>query len=102
MRISNSFSEGEVQVLEFILQTLLRGGSPTMATRHKDFSSLYRKVGTMRKRLGHRVDQPQDSEDTASTADIHDLMEVESPTKQTVVDLIGRLGDDSVLRRRAV
>jgi hypothetical protein len=48
MRISNSFSEGEIQVLEFILQTLLRGGTPTMATRHKEFSSLCRKVMAMK------------------------------------------------------
>jgi len=48
MRISNSFSEGEVQVLEFIVQTLLRGGSPTMATRHKEFASLCRKVMAMK------------------------------------------------------
>jgi hypothetical protein len=51
MRISNSFSEGEVQILEFILQTLLRGGSPTMAARHKDFASLYRKVLSMKARV---------------------------------------------------
>lgn len=51
MRISNSFSEGEVQVLEFILQTLLRGGTPSMATRNKDFASLYRKVITMKTRV---------------------------------------------------
>ncbi|MDB4976316.1 MAG: hypothetical protein JWN04_4429, partial [Myxococcaceae bacterium] len=36
MRISNSFSEGEIQVMDFIVQTLLRGGSPTMAVRNKD------------------------------------------------------------------
>jgi len=51
MRISNSFSEGEIQVLEFILQTLLRGGTPTMAARHKEFASLYRKVISMKTRL---------------------------------------------------
>ena len=51
MRISNSFSEGEIQVLEFILQTLLRGGTPTMAVRNRDFASLYRKVMTMKKRV---------------------------------------------------
>ena len=51
MRISNSFSEGEVQVLEFILQTILRGGTPTMAARHRDFASLYRKVMSMKTRL---------------------------------------------------
>ena len=56
MRISNSFSDGEVQILEFILQTLLRGGTPTMATRHRDFASLYRKVLSMKKRLGEKRD----------------------------------------------
>ena len=54
MRISNSFSEGEIQVLEFILQTLLRGGTPNMAVRNKDFASLYRKVMTMKKRMGDK------------------------------------------------
>lgn len=54
MRISNSFSEGEIQVLEFILQTLLRGGTPTMATRNKDFASVYRKVMTMKKRVAEK------------------------------------------------
>ena len=51
MRISNSFSEGEIQIIEFILQTLLRGGTPTMAARHKDFASLYRKVMSMKQRM---------------------------------------------------
>jgi len=51
MRISNSFSEGEIQVMEFIVQTLLRGGSPTMATRHKEFASLCRKVMAMRNKV---------------------------------------------------
>lgn len=48
MRISNSFSEGEIQVMDFIVQTLLRGGSPNMATRHKEFASLCRKVMAMK------------------------------------------------------
>lgn len=61
MRISNSFSEGEVQVLEFILQTLLRGGTPTMAVRNKDFASLYRKVMTMKKRMGEKNTPPEKS-----------------------------------------
>lgn len=51
MRISNSFSEGEIQVLDFILSTLLRGGSPAMATRNKDFASLCRKVMSMKTRV---------------------------------------------------
>jgi hypothetical protein len=54
MRISNSFSEGEIQVLEFIVQTLLRGGTPTMATRHKEFASLARKVQGMRVRVNEQ------------------------------------------------
>lgn len=48
MRISNSFSEGEIQVLDFILTTLLRGGTPAMAVRSKDFASLCRKVQAMK------------------------------------------------------
>lgn len=72
MRISNSFSEGEVQILEFILQTLLRGGSPTMAARHKDFASLYRKVISMKQRIEKQrtqkssvgtIDAPEDDRD---------------------------------------
>ena len=51
MRISNSFSEGEIQVLDFILSTMLRGGSPAMATRNKDFASLCRKVVSMKQRV---------------------------------------------------
>jgi hypothetical protein len=50
MRISNSFSEGEIQVMDFILSTLLRGGTPTMAVRSKDFASLCRKVQSMKSR----------------------------------------------------
>ncbi len=52
MRISNSFSEGEIQVLDFILTTLLRGGTPAMAVRSKDFASLCRKVQSMKTRAG--------------------------------------------------
>ncbi len=51
MRISNSFSEGEIQVMDFILSTLLRGGNPKMATRNKDFASLCRKVVSMKVRV---------------------------------------------------
>ena len=54
MRISNSFSEGEIQVMDFIVQTLLRGGSPTMAVRNKDFSSLCRKIQTMKSRVNEK------------------------------------------------
>jgi hypothetical protein len=58
MRISNSFSEGEIQVLEFIVQTLLRGGTPTMATRHKEFASLCRKVMAMKTKVNEQKARP--------------------------------------------
>jgi hypothetical protein len=58
MRISNSFSEGEIQVLEFIVQTLLRGGTPTMATRSADFPSLCRKVQAMKKKVHEQKSRP--------------------------------------------
>ena len=54
MRISNSFSEDEIQVLDFILSTLLRGGSPAMATRNKDFASLCRKVVAMKAKVAEK------------------------------------------------
>ncbi|MAQ17035.1 MAG: hypothetical protein CMN30_19860 [Sandaracinus sp.] len=57
MRISNSFSEGEIHVLEFILQTLLRGGKPSTAVRNKDFASLYRKVVSMRTRVEEKKEK---------------------------------------------
>ena len=71
MRISNSFSEGEVQVLEFILQTLLRGGSPNMAARHKDFASLYRKVLSMKA----RIEKDKMKRSSVGTIDAHDDVE---------------------------
>lgn len=54
MRISNSFSEGEIAVMDFILTTLLRGGSPHMATRNKDFASVCRKISAMKKKAEQR------------------------------------------------
>ena len=73
MRISNSFSEGEIQFLEFILQTLLRGGTPTMATRNKDFASVYRKVMTMKKRMEEKKTQASSSVGTVAAAGDDDL-----------------------------
>ncbi|MEM1415745.1 MAG: hypothetical protein AAGH15_12635 [Myxococcota bacterium] len=59
MRISNSFSEGEIAILDFILQTLLRGGSPQMATRNMEFASLYRKVVTMKTRVAEKKEEKE-------------------------------------------
>jgi hypothetical protein len=74
MRISNSFSEGEIQVLDFILTTLLRGGSPQMATRSKDFASLCRKVVSMKTRANQK-----DRGDTRPERDRSSVGEVEAP-----------------------
>jgi len=67
MRISNSFSEGEIQVLEFIVQTLLRGGTPTMATRHKEFASLCRKVMAMKTKVHEQKARPVPVESSVGT-----------------------------------
>ncbi len=72
MRISNSFSEGEIQVLEFILQTLLRGGTPNMATRNKDFASVYRKVMTMKKRVEEKKAQAKVASSVGTVAAAQD------------------------------
>ena len=50
-----------MQVLEFILQTLLRGGTPSMATRNKDFASLYRKVITMKTRMEKKKKEKEEA-----------------------------------------
>jgi hypothetical protein len=79
MRISNSFSEGEIQIMEFILQTLLRGGTPTMAARHKDFASLYRKVMSMKQRMElKRHEKPTSS-----------VGAVDAPDDEVVIDEAG-------------
>ena len=70
MRISNSFSEGEIQILEFILAPLLRGGSPTMAARHKDFASLYRKVVSMKTRAALKDDRPRQAPTVSSVGTV--------------------------------
>ena len=49
--VSNSFTRGEAEILTFVFETLLRGGDPRMAARHKDFPSLAAKVGRMRQRV---------------------------------------------------
>ncbi len=96
MRISNSFSEGEVQVLEFILQTLLRGGTPSMATRNKDFASLYRKVITMKTRVEKKKkkDRLVSSVGTIDGVDedVDDLEESSVGTVDAVDDDLGQTG----------
>jgi hypothetical protein len=70
MRISNSFSEDEVQVLDFITQTLLRGGDPRIATRNKAFGSVCRKVLAMKSKvneLKQRADREESSVGTVAS-----------------------------------
>lgn len=43
-----SFGEDELQLLDFILKAMIRGADPRMATRHKSFASICRKVLAMR------------------------------------------------------
>jgi hypothetical protein len=64
MRISNSFSEDEVQVLDFITQTLLRGGDPRIATRNKAFGSVCRKVLAMKSKV-NELKQRADRQDSS-------------------------------------
>lgn len=55
-----SLNEGEVQVIEFILQTLLRGGNPSIATRHKDFASICRKIMNLKQKFAEaKLDKEQ-------------------------------------------
>ena len=77
MRISNSFSEGEIQVLDFILSTLLRGGSPQMATRNKDFASLCRKVISMKVRVADK--QREDALKSRDTPEHSSVGTIASP-----------------------
>jgi hypothetical protein len=67
MRISNSFSEDEIQVLDFITQTLLRGGSPSMATRHKAYPSLCRKVMAMKAKVNELKQRAAREESSVGT-----------------------------------
>jgi len=91
MRISNSFSEGEIQVLEFIVQTLLRGGTPTMATRHKEFASLCRKVMAMKGKVHEHKPAPRravpEESSVGMVAAPHDDHEVDASEASADSDL---------------
>lgn len=67
MRISNSFSEGEIQLLDFITQTLLRGGDPRVAVRNKDYASLCRKVQSMKVKVNEQKQRPVREESSVGT-----------------------------------
>jgi hypothetical protein len=84
MRISNSFSDGEIQVMEFIVQTLLRGGTPTMAVRHKEFASLCRKVMAMKAKVHER---PQERPKASAPREESSVGTVAAPTAERSEDL---------------
>ena len=84
MRISNSFSDGEIQVMEFIVQTLLRGGTPTMAVRHKEFASLCRKVMAMKAKVHER---PQERPKASVEREESSVGTVSAPSAERSEDL---------------
>jgi hypothetical protein len=92
MRISNSFSEGEIQVLEFIVQTLLRGGTPTMATRHKEFASLCRKVMAMK----NKVIEKHEKERNTPNKDLPE--ETISADSEIPVDVAGEESEENLVQ----
>jgi hypothetical protein len=96
MRISNSFSEGEIQVLEFIVQTLLRGGTPTMATRSADFPSLCRKVQAMKKKVHEQKARPA----VAGSHDAHSAHPDESSVGTVAAPTASALAEPSVSASR--
>ncbi len=51
---TTSFGEPELDVLEFILKGLMRGGDPRMATRHKAFPGVCRKIQNMKAQVARR------------------------------------------------
>ncbi len=91
MRISNSFSEGEIQVLEFIVQTLLRGGTPTMATRHKEFASLCRKVMAMKNKV---IEKHEKERNTAKNS----TEETVSEDSEIPVEVVGEDSEENLVQ----
>lgn len=85
MRISNSFSEGEIQVLDFIVTTLLRGGTPTMAVRSRDFASLCRKVQAMKTRV-HEINEGVAQPKSKRVNDKSSVGLIDSPNVDVDVD----------------
>ena len=48
---SNSFTEEEVKLLDFIFSALQRGGDPRIVVRNKHFGNLSAKIIRMKKKL---------------------------------------------------
>lgn len=56
---SQSFCEGEIGVLEYIVTTILRGSDPRSIVRNKHFATLAKKVQNMRGRVHELKDEKQ-------------------------------------------
>lgn len=50
-RVANSFNQNEVEILDFILTSLLRKSDPSMVTRKPEYATLVRKVGQMKRKI---------------------------------------------------
>lgn len=57
--ISNSFTVEQTELLAFITQTMLRGGDPSMAARHKAFPGLAAKIGRMKAKADQKKRERQ-------------------------------------------
>lgn len=51
---ANTFSEGEIKLLDVMLKTLLRGGDTGTLTRNPDFPGVVRKVQAMKSSVARR------------------------------------------------
>ena len=51
---ANTFAEGEINLLDVILKTLLRGGDAGTLTRSPDFAGVMRKVQAMKSSIERR------------------------------------------------
>ncbi len=47
-RASTTFKKSDVELLDFMITTLLRGGDPKMAMQHEAFASVARKIASMK------------------------------------------------------
>jgi hypothetical protein len=66
------------------VQTLLRGGTPTMATRHKEFASLCRKVMAMKNKVQEKQgkDRAKEPGDCATAPEAEVAVDDETDVEQ--------------------
>lgn len=65
---SQSFVPDEVQLLDFVFNSLLMSSNPQAATRHKSFPSMLRKISAMKNRVATvRAGRPQNGTTAVQT-----------------------------------